>query len=254
MDDAELRHRTHQWHEAVEARRQELRLRKQVLAEFPSMMPYLPDLARCSVRLGDALRRIGAQDEAIAAYQEAIRACKEANRRQPENIGTYVWWGLALARTDAGAQAVAVWEQGVQQAADMATVAKEASEFLLDSTDPPVQNPEPAVCLAQKAVALAPQSGICWSTLGAACYRAGQWRETVDALEKALPLQSEGASVDGFFLAMAHWQLGEREKARAWYDRAVQGMDKNRPHDQELQRLRTEAAALLGIKEEPLNK
>jgi tetratricopeptide (TPR) repeat protein len=108
MDGAELRHRTHQWHEAVEARRQELRLRKQVLAEFPSMMPYLPDLARCSVRLGDALRRIGAEDEAIAAYQEAISACKEANRRQPKNIGTYVWWGLALARTDAGAQAVSV--------------------------------------------------------------------------------------------------------------------------------------------------
>ena len=72
MNLAKLRNRTSKWHEAVEAFRQELVLREQVVAEFPSMMPYLPDQARCSIRLGDTLRRIGAEDEALAAYHAAM--------------------------------------------------------------------------------------------------------------------------------------------------------------------------------------
>jgi hypothetical protein len=50
-----------------------------------------------------------------------------------------------------------------------------------------------------------------------------------------------------FFLAMAHWQLGETEEARRWYDRAVAWMDKNLTQDDELKRFRAEAEALMGI-------
>jgi len=46
---------------------------------------------------------------------------------------------------------------------------------------------------------------------------------------------------------MAHWQLNEKEKASAWYDRAIAWMDKNAPDDGELNRFRAEAAALLGL-------
>jgi hypothetical protein len=46
---------------------------------------------------------------------------------------------------------------------------------------------------------------------------------------------------------MARWQLGEKEKAREWYDRAVKWMDKNAPADKGFVRWRTEAAELLGI-------
>ena len=57
-----------------------------------------------------------------------------------------------------------------------------------------------------------------------------------------------GNSMDWFFLAMAYQQLGEKEKARQWYDRAVQWMDKNQPKNEELRRFRREAAELLGVK------
>ena len=40
---------------------------------------------------------------------------------------------------------------------------------------------------------------------------------------------------------------GEKGKAREWYDRTVQWMDKNQPADEELRRFRAEAAELLGI-------
>jgi len=48
---------------------------------------------------------------------------------------------------------------------------------------------------------------------------------------------------------MARWQLGEKEKARTWYDRAGQWMEKNQAQNEELQRFRAEAAELLGIHE-----
>ena len=67
-----------------------------------------------------------------------------------------------------------------------------------------------------------------------------------------------------FFLAMAHWQLGEKEKARKWFNESVQWMEKNQldkyrsdpglsyggpgvPDKEDLRRFRTEAAATPGV-------
>jgi hypothetical protein len=49
------------------------------------------------------------------------------------------------------------------------------------------------------------------------------------------------------FLAMAHWQKGEKERARRLYDQAVGWIDKTKPLDEELARFRAEATALLGV-------
>ena len=48
---------------------------------------------------------------------------------------------------------------------------------------------------------------------------------------------------------MARWKLGEKDKAREGYDRAVQGMDRHQPKNEELLRFRAEAAELLGVNE-----
>jgi hypothetical protein len=49
---------------------------------------------------------------------------------------------------------------------------------------------------------------------------------------------------------MAQWQLGEKDKARQWYEQAVAWMDKNQHQNEELGRFRAETAKLLGIKQE----
>jgi tetratricopeptide (TPR) repeat protein len=103
-----------------------------------------------------------------------------------------------------------------------------------------------AVDYAKRAVAVAPQVGAWWNTLGAAHYRTGSCKDAIAALEKSMSLRQGGDSYDWFFLAMAHWQLGEKAQARKWYNQAVAWMDKNRPKDEELLRFRAEAAALLG--------
>ena len=44
---------------------------------------------------------------------------------------------------------------------------------------------------------------------------------------------------------MAHWQLGDKDEAGQWYDRAVEWMEQNQPGNGELARFRAEAAELL---------
>jgi hypothetical protein len=66
-----------------------------------------------------------------------------------------------------------------------------------------------------------------------------------------MSLGKGGDALDWFFLAMAHWQQGDKEQARTWYGRAVQWMEKNRPQDGELRRFRAEGAALVGIHDQP---
>ena len=61
-------------------------------------------------------------------------------------------------------------------------------------------------------------------------------------------LQGNPPSFNAFFLAMAHWQLGNEAEARKWYAQAVEWMEKNKPHDEELLRFRAEAEQLLKVK------
>src|SRR5262245_63888296 len=66
-----------------------------------------------------------------------------------------------------------------------------------------------------------------------------------------MELRQGGFSADWFFLAVAQWQLGEKEQARKRVHQAVLWMDKNQPQDAELRCFRAEAAALLGLQNAP---
>ena len=79
--------------------------------------------------------------------------------------------------------------------------------------------------------------------------RAGDWAAAVVALDKSCEVWQGGDIFDWLFLAMAHWQLGEKEEARKWFDQAVEWIDKNKPQDDDIKRFRAEAAELLGVKE-----
>jgi serine/threonine-protein kinase len=130
-----------------------------------------------------------------------------------------------------------------------------------------IHDPARAVVFAQRAVALAPDYAAAWHTLGLAYYQVGTWSEAVTALEKALALLAETSkqanetrsmrgdntttAMTWLYLAIAYSRLGNAQKARLWFDKAMQWMDKNAAQDGELRRLRAEAAALLGIRQQP---
>jgi Flp pilus assembly protein TadD len=112
-----------------------------------------------------------------------------------------------------------------------------------------------AVELASRAVKTSPKKGSLWNTLGVAQYRAGCWKEAIVSLTRSLELVSDQTeSINTFFLAMAHWQIGEKEKAREWCHQAVRWMEKNGEYLEknaanriDLQRFRAEAEALLSV-------
>ncbi len=100
---------------------------------------------------------------------------------------------------------------------------------------------------------LAPKHAHYWNTLGVAHYRARSWKEAIAALRKSMGLLcGQLESWNTFFLAMAHWQLGNKEEARKWYDQGAAWMDKNQPKNEELRRFRAEAVELLGVKEKQM--
>lgn len=121
---------------------------------------------------------------------------------------------------------------------------------LATAPDEKLRDPKRAVELAEKAVAGFPDSPDTQSTLGTARYRAGGWQGAIAPLEKAMSLRKPddpANATEGFFLGMAHWQLGEKEKARAWFDKAVAWMKKNESPSDELKRFAGEAAQLLRV-------
>ena len=78
------------------------------------------------------------------------------------------------------------------------------------------------------------------------------WKASIEALDKSCNLDDDpkgGNAFQWFFLAMAHWRLGEKDRARQWYDRAVAWMDRHAPNDGNLRSFRAEAAELLGLNE-----
>ena len=57
-----------------------------------------------------------------------------------------------------------------------------------------------------------------------------------------------------FGLALAHWQLGDKEEALKWYHQSAEWMEKNAPGDEFLLQCRAEAEQTLKIEKKAVPK
>jgi serine/threonine protein kinase/tetratricopeptide (TPR) repeat protein len=200
----------------------------------------------------------GQPGEALKLYEEALALMKvKLGPDHPTTLTTMHDMASAYSALGRHGEAVELYEKtlALRKARlgpdhpDTLRTMNLLARLLATSSDPEVRNASREVELARKAVELAPKEGNYWNTLGAAFYRAGEWKASIHALETAMELRNGGDSFDWFFLAMAHWRLGEKDKAREWYDRAVQWMEKNQPKNEELRRFWAEASELLELNE-----
>jgi superkiller protein 3 len=163
----------------------------------------------------------------------AIPAHRRGLELDPKRMGVAASTnlGMSLAKQNKYDQAIAAYRKAIEldQKRVEAVPRNQLAWLLATCPDAKFRDPAEAVGLAQEAVKLRPSAWPIANTLGVAQHRAGDWKAAIAALEKSMALIKGGNSNDWFFLATAHWQLGDKDKARAWFDRAVQWMDKNQP-------------------------
>jgi superkiller protein 3 len=243
-----------------------------------------PKYAYAYYGLGQALKEKGLFDEAIACYRDAIEAdpkyasphivlgkdffyrqhkpddailCyRKAIEIDPKYANAHYGLGNVLLKQNKLDEAIAAYHKALKLKPNDTSVRHGVAWGLNNSAwalathaEPARRNPGRAVSLAKEAIELVPPDGYLHNTLAVALYRAGRWKEAVATLENSmeLPRASNVNSCNWFFRAMAHWQLGEKDKAREWYDKAIAWMDKNEPKNDELRRFRSEAAELLEL-------
>jgi tetratricopeptide (TPR) repeat protein len=136
---------------------------------------------------------------------------------------------------------------------------------LANNPDPKNRDLKRAVEDCKEAVELAPQSVELWQYFGWVQYRAGNWKASIEALEKSSKLQNGGDCCQWIVMSLAHGKLAnqkelpEKERAqhkaeaRRWYDEAVKQTNTwgagGNSIVQATRAFRAEAAELLGVKE-----
>jgi tetratricopeptide (TPR) repeat protein len=212
----------------------------EALADFDKAIELDPKNAFHWLVRGNVYSQRGEWPKALADFDKAIEL-------DPEKAVHWLVRGDVYSQRGEWPKAIADYERahqveelGVQDINGMAWL-------LATCPDRSVWKPDRAIEYAMKAVAIAPNEGGFWNTLGVAQYRAGQCKEAVTTLSKSMELRSGGDAFDWFFLAMAHGQLGKQEEARQWYQKAVAWTQTNKPDDEQLRRFQAEAAALLGV-------
>src|SRR5262249_16925582 len=147
--------------------------------------------------LASAYRAIGQEAEALKLYEDVLeRRTRKPGQERPDTL--LLWTMINLA------------------------------ELLATASDAKLQDPSRALDLANKAVESLPNELEFWGTRGIARYGAGDWKGAKADLQKANELRTlktpddfHNQAQDGFFLAMALYQLGEKNEARKRYDQAV---------------------------------
>jgi serine/threonine protein kinase/tetratricopeptide (TPR) repeat protein len=205
-----------------------------------------PETAFGWTYLGAAYHRQGKFAEAEDCYRKSLAIFR---RSLPENH-SYIWptvgdMSWALIAQKKYAELMEHWREVVRRQADNATTLNDLAWMLCNCPDEKLRDPAEALAIASRVVALVPDQGPGWSTLGAARYRNGEWDAAVDALEKSVALPQGGEPRDWFFLAMAEWQRGNQAAARQWHYKACAWMHLHDSHDEELVRFRAEASKLI---------
>jgi tetratricopeptide (TPR) repeat protein len=230
----------------------------EAVAAFRKAVELNPGHGYAHSQLWQTLRQKGAADEAIVACQNALKHSAQFARSEPRVLAR-LQHDLCELLQEAGRhpeaaalfdQSRAVWEK---LAEDKGTLSRwELAWFLVTWPDPARRDATRAIELGEQLVKDAPNV-FNWRVLGAAHLRAGDWPAAIAALQKANDASKTAGAWEWFFLAMAHWEGGDKDEARRWYDRATKHLEwcRSRMDIYEIVQFQAEARKTLGIKTAP---
>jgi WD40 repeat protein/tetratricopeptide (TPR) repeat protein/serine/threonine protein kinase len=225
-----VRMRLDRWDEAIE--------------DYSRAIELNPDDEDAWNARGVAYASLGQFDKAIANHRKAIEL-------KPDDGVAHDNLGNALAFGGRYGEALAAYRKAVELTPNNSAAHRHLAWLLAACPAPEFRDPGEALRLAKRAAELAPEDGDCRAALGAAHYRAGDWKAAAEALEQSTELNADGNAAVFFFLAMARGRLGNEDRAGLWYAAAARWMHRNESSPDLVRGLRAEAAALLGLPEPP---
>jgi serine/threonine protein kinase/Tfp pilus assembly protein PilF len=179
-------------------------------------------------------------------YDGAIEMIQKVISLQPKLAAPHFNLATIFSYKGQENEAIASYRTAIRLDPTLAQAYERLARLLTTCADLKLRNPQEALEAARKAVELDPKNIDYPTSLGMANYRAENWKAAIESLEKSMELRRGGNGFNWFFLAMAHWQLGDKEAARTWYTQAVQWTDKHQPKNEELRRIQLEASDLIG--------
>ncbi|HEX3356370.1 MAG TPA: tetratricopeptide repeat protein [Tepidisphaeraceae bacterium] len=201
--------------------------------------------------LATAQRTAGHGDLAMPLYEERLKL-QEARlgENHPDTIHSMVDLADFSVRVLKDNQrAISLYERLIVIKPNEPQYYLRLAQFIAGNPDPNLRDPRRAEELIQQAIAIDPSSADAWALLGAQEYRNGNFQSSIDAMEKSKALSPNQAADANqcFVLAMAHWQVGHKDIAREWYDRALNSAKEHPKESQSaVDHYQGEAADLLG--------
>jgi serine/threonine protein kinase len=222
-----------------------------------------PNTLRAMQNLAEAYRALGRRAEALKLAEETLALRKaKLGPDHPDTLLSMVdvarsYWALGRHAEALKLQEEALAECRAKLGAqhrNSAIAMNDLASMLVYCPESKLRDPRRSAELSKEAVGLEPAHPSIWATRGAALYRVADYGAATAALQKSIELSSGGRASAFLFLAMSQHQLGHKTEARSWYDKGVKWMEKNAPQDEDLGRIRVEAAELLGIKDDAATK
>jgi serine/threonine protein kinase len=246
---------------ADECKLKALHVAENLAAAFPDVPDYRGILADALLSRAYRQSNGGRAQQGLTTMRQAVAVVKELAVKHPtepawqEQLGRYQML-LADHETRAGhpRDAADTYERAFRTMGTLlAARPKDAGAVRLLSRSlsmcplPQLRDPARAVKLAKKAVEQDPGNAEGRFTLALAQYRAGAWNQAAAALGRPPESINQGSVASAFLVAMTNWQLGEKAKARQWYDKGDRWMRTYNSGNGEHWELRAEAARRLGL-------
>ncbi|MFK7769453.1 MAG: protein kinase [Mariniblastus sp.] len=224
--------------ESIDAYRAAIQLDEELLADDPDSATYVSQLIGHSSKLGQIL--IGSRKvEAVKVIRRSLdlskRLFEERNNEGFRSLRVavaYMQLGNALVvKGEDFASGLAAYEQAVSISETIddqfigkklqATALSSNAWALVSAPEEKLRNPERAIELINRALAILPENGGYISTLGFALYEIESYEEAIVQLKKSTELDEKQAALNTLLIALAQAKSGNIELARESYENAI---------------------------------
>lgn len=227
---------------------------ERLVQDVPRDKSYSWSRGTYQIHLAMHLRDTERRSESEALFRAGLVPTEEFAREHPTDayyinaitrrVGVLAGWYVTDGRWK---DLVELYQHYVKRFPTNAALCNNQAWFLATCPDPQFRDPDAALRLARAATSIEKLNGVYQNTLGVVHYRRGEYREAVTLLAESMRLQNGGVPQDWFFLAMAHWKLGNKTEARQFYNKALTWMRYQPSNDAELVRFKVETEMLLGL-------